>query len=85
MSESNRGQSDPKQREVYGLAEALLGNIITADETQRLNELLFNDAATRRWYVRFMYETILLRSWSPAPSERGEGENGRKSGVETNR
>ena len=76
---------DPRQGEVYGLAEALLGNVITAEESQRLNELLSKDAAARRRYVRFMYQTVLLRSWSSAPSETGTGERARGEEGETNR
>ena len=70
MSESQHSPSDPKRREVYELADALLRDAITADEVRRLKELLSNDAEARRWYMRFMHQTILLRTWSLVSSAR---------------
>ncbi len=58
----NAGRGD-KRQQVYELADALLCNAITAEEAQRLSNLVCNNAEARRHYVRFMYDSAMLREW----------------------
>ena len=64
MTDLPHSQSDPKAWEVYTLANALLSDTISADDARRLKELVSSDIEARRWYIRFMHQTIVLRKRS---------------------
>ena len=66
--------SDRKREEVYELADALLGDALTAEQARRLDEFVCNDLDARRHYVRFMHQSAKLCQWSiAARAAKGKG------------
>ena len=63
MTNHLSGHTDPKRREVYELADALLNRAITAEEADRLGKLVSDDVEARRHYVRFMHDSAALCQW----------------------
>ncbi|MBN1393432.1 MAG: NPCBM/NEW2 domain-containing protein [Pirellulales bacterium] len=63
MSRRLSDNADSIRREVYRLGDALLSGAITAEETERLNEMVAEDTEARRYYVRFMYDSAALSEW----------------------
>ncbi len=63
MTNHLSGHNDPKQREVYELADALLSGAITAEKSDRLGKLVSDDVEARRHYVRFMHDSATLCQW----------------------
>ncbi len=82
---------DPKPREVYELADALMRGDITAEQSDRLGWLIENDADARLHYLRYMHDSAKLCRWSTMWSgsggnrrgaeERGEGREGWKESA----
>ena len=78
---------DPKQREVYELADALVRGDITPDQSQRLGRLIADDADARVEYLRFMHDSAKLCRWSVMWSTSGDdgearGCGGKNGGTE---
>jgi hypothetical protein len=73
---------DLTRREVYELADALLCDGLSAEEVQRLERLLCEDAEARRHYVRFMHHSARLCRLSSAVMD-AEGAEGSRLGRRT--
>ncbi len=82
MSDLPLRNADPKRREVYELADALLSGGATAEQNGRLTELVCNDAEARRHYLRFMHDSAALWQWG-RDALGAEGPAGEAQGLDT--
>jgi hypothetical protein len=51
-------------REVHGLADGVLSGTLSDEQCARLDQLVCTDAVARRLYVRYIFNSDSLRTWS---------------------
>ena len=73
VNDPTANSNDPKRREVYELADALLAGTISADQSRRLAELVGADDESLAHYIRFMCDSATLGQWG-LESETSDGE-----------